>query len=130
MIYEIIDLKSKNRVDQFVIKGIILPNLNIEEMFEYCQRIMDQFQEQLDFLKPLNIEKFKKNLILQIQKTSQRKQLYLLLEENCNLLLEHEDDQPDLDVLKQNLRLLTEFQKFLLTYLWRVESKYKGQMKF
>ena len=53
MYYTITDLKTKEIVDQFEIKGLILPNLDREEMFSYCQKIIDQFEEELAFLKPI-----------------------------------------------------------------------------
>lgn len=122
-------MKTKECVDRFEIKGMILPNLDREEMFNYIQKIMDQFQEELDFLKPICMDKFKKNLIQEIQKTSQRKHLYQILEQNANLLLDHEDDHGKEKEINQKLRFLVEFQKFLLKYLWRVESKYFGEIK-
>ena len=59
MHYCILDLKNNEVVDRYQIKGMILPNLDREEMFEYCQKVIDQFQEQLEFLKPIDLDKFK-----------------------------------------------------------------------
>jgi hypothetical protein len=129
MYYCVTDLKTKQIVDKCEIKGIILPNLDREEMFEYCQRIIDQFQEQLEFLKPIDLDKFKKNLIQGIQKTSQKKYLYHLLEQNANLLLDHYQDDSNEKEIKQKLIFLNHFQRFLLKYLWRVETKYFGEIK-
>jgi hypothetical protein len=129
MYYTITDLKTKETVDQFEIKGLILPNLDREEMFSYCQKIIDQFEEELVFLKPICLEKFKKKLIQEIQKTSQRKHLYHLLEQNANLLLENNSDENQEKETRQKLHFLVEFQKFLLKYLWRVESKFFGEIK-
>lgn len=129
MFYWITDLKTKQIVDKFEIKGILLPNLDREEMFNYCQKMIDQFQEELAFLKPIHIEKFKKNLIENIQKSSQRKHLYRLLEQNANLLLDHDEDENIELEIKQKLKILLEFQKFLLRYLWRVETNFYGEFK-
>ena len=129
MHYCIFDLKNKEIVDRYEIKGMILPNLDREEMFEYCQKVIDQFQEQLEFLKPIDLDKFKRNLIQGIQKTSQKKQLYQLLEQNANLILDHEKDDIQEKEIKQYLLFLNEFQRFLLKYLWRVETKYLGEIR-
>jgi hypothetical protein len=129
MHYCILDLKNNEVVDRYQIKGMILPNLDREEMFEYCQKVIDQFQEQLEFLKPIDLDKFKRNLIQGIQKTSQKKQLYQLLEQNANLILDHEKDDVQEKEIKQYLLFLNEFQRFLLKYLWRVETKYLGEIR-
>jgi hypothetical protein len=128
MIYLIKDLKNNLIVGKFDVKGILLPNLDREEMFTFCQKLIDKFQEELSFIHPLDIESFKKQIIKDIQKSNQRDKLYIILEHYLNVLLEndHLDDPNNKKELQRKIDHLNSFQKFLLNYLWRVETKYFG----